>query len=131
MISIEKGSVVKFHTPISGENPEQLFVVLEVFDRETQTARIMALNTGLNFPPVNTVKTEDLIPVPLPTDDLMGQTVTIFDSEDQRVQGVVNAITRPEDSPGMTLTPAGVIVDLVVTVTTPQGDVLTGKLFVS
>jgi hypothetical protein len=85
----------------------------------------------LNFPPVNIVNTEDLIPVPLPTDDLMGQTVTIFDSEDQRVQGVVNAITRPEASPEMALKPAGVIVDLVVTVTTNEGDVKTGKLFVS
>lgn len=131
MKPIKEGTIVKFHTPLADENPDQLFVVLELFDREPQNAKIMALNTGLNFPPVNTVNTVDIIPVPVPTDDLMGQVVTIIDSENQRVQGVVNAITRPEDGPEMTLTTDGVIVDLVVTVTTKQGDVISGKLFVT
>jgi hypothetical protein len=131
MKPIKEGTIVKFHTPLADENPDQLFVVLELFDREPQNAKIMALNTGLNFPPVNTVNTEDLIPAPVPTDDLMGRIVTIIKPDNLRVQGVVNAITRPGNSPEMTLTPEGVIVDLVVTVNTKQGEVITGKLFVS
>lgn len=31
---IEKGQFVKFHTPYEDEDPEQLYVVLEVFEDE-------------------------------------------------------------------------------------------------
>jgi hypothetical protein len=44
---IEKGQIVKFHTPLQEENPNQLFVVLEVTaDDERPRADIQALNTG-------------------------------------------------------------------------------------
>lgn len=53
MKPIEKGQIVKFHTPYEDEDPEQLYVVLEVFDDEDRSrAQIFPLNTGLSFPPV-------------------------------------------------------------------------------
>lgn len=53
MKPIEKGQIVKFHTPYEDEGPEQLYVVLEVFDDEDRSrAQIFPLNTGLSFPPV-------------------------------------------------------------------------------
>ena len=61
MKSILKGNIVKFHTPLPEENPNQLYVVLEVIaDDERPRADIQALNTGLSFPPINTVRLGDL-----------------------------------------------------------------------
>ena len=61
MKSISKGNIVKFHTPLPEENPNQLYVVLEVIaDDERPRADIQALNTGLSFPPINTVRLGDL-----------------------------------------------------------------------
>jgi hypothetical protein len=48
MKSIKKGNIVKFHTPLLNENPNQLYVVLEVIeDDERPRADIQALKTEL------------------------------------------------------------------------------------
>lgn len=61
MKPIEKGQIVKFHTPYEDEGPEQLYVVLEVFDDEDRSrAQIFPLNTGLSFPPIAVVYIRDL-----------------------------------------------------------------------
>lgn len=58
---IEKGQIVKFHTPYEDEDPEQLYVVLEIFeDEDKNRAQIMALQSGLSFVPINVVNVEDL-----------------------------------------------------------------------
>jgi len=47
----KNGQVAKFHTPLPDENPDQLYVVLEIKeDDERPRADIKALNTGLSFP---------------------------------------------------------------------------------
>lgn len=57
----KKGQVAKFHTPLPDENPNQLYVVLDIIkDIEKPRAEIEALNTGLPFPPINTVLLDDL-----------------------------------------------------------------------
>lgn len=55
------GQVAKFHTPLPDEDPNQLYVVTEIIgDVERPRAFIKALNTGLPFPPINTVLLNDL-----------------------------------------------------------------------
>ena len=74
----KEGQIAKFHSPLEGENPEQVYVVLELHeDVERPRAKIQALNTGLAFPPVNTVPLEDLEVVEINTSDLIGHFVTI------------------------------------------------------
>jgi hypothetical protein len=47
METIKEGKIVKFHTPLADENPNQLYVVLEVIeDNERSRAKIQALNLG-------------------------------------------------------------------------------------
>lgn len=59
---IEKGQIVKSRTPYEDEDPEQLYVVIEVFEDEDKTrAQIMALQTGLSFVPINSVYVKDLM----------------------------------------------------------------------
>ena len=66
------GQIVKFHTPLSDEDPNQLYVVLEIFeDEERSRADIKALNTGLPFPPVNKVKLSDLEVVKVMTNEFL------------------------------------------------------------
>ena len=61
----KEGQIVKFHTPLADEDPNQLYVVLEVKeDAERPRVDIMALNTGLGaFNPINTVNLNDLMVV--------------------------------------------------------------------
>lgn len=55
------GQVAKFHTPLPDEDPNQLYVITEIIgDVERPRAFIKALNTGLPFPPINTVLLYDL-----------------------------------------------------------------------
>lgn len=72
------GQVVKFQTPLPDENPDQLFVVLEIKDDvEKPRADIKALNTALSFPPIYTVLIDDLEVVEVDTSDIVGHIVTI------------------------------------------------------
>lgn len=61
MIPNKIGQVAKFHTPLPDEDPNQLYVVLEIIkDVEKPRAAIKAVNTGLSFPPINTVLLDDI-----------------------------------------------------------------------
>lgn len=56
-----RGQIVKFHTPFEDEDPDQLYVILEYIEDGKRTrAKIMALDTGLGFPPVSVVYVRDL-----------------------------------------------------------------------
>jgi hypothetical protein len=61
MKPIERAQIVKFHTPYEDEDPEQVYVVLEVFEDGDRTrAKIKALNTGLSFALISVVLAKDL-----------------------------------------------------------------------
>ena len=78
----KNGQVAKFHTPLPDENPDQLNVVLEIKeDDERLRANIKALNTGLSFPPINTVLLDDLEVVEVDTADLIGHQVAIHKAD--------------------------------------------------
>jgi transcription antitermination factor NusG len=90
MTPVKQGQIVKYHTPLADENPNQLYVVLEVIeDDERARADIQALNTGLSFPPINTVRLGDLEVVEVETNDLIGHKVTINKSDYSQVEGKV------------------------------------------
>ena len=61
---LKEGQIVKFHTPMEDEDPNQLYVVKEVKGNgEDARIDILALDTGLTFPPINTVLIGDLVVV--------------------------------------------------------------------
>lgn len=80
MKSIKRGQIVKFHTPYEDEDPEQLYVVLEVFEDDDRTrAKILALNTGLSFAPISVVYARDLEIDEINTKSLMNYLRTVTD----------------------------------------------------
>jgi len=53
--------IVRFHSPLQDEDPNQLYLIVEIFfDVEKPRALIKAHNTGLTYPPTTTVLVEDL-----------------------------------------------------------------------
>lgn len=61
MIPNKIGQVAKFHTPLSDEDPNQLYVIVNIADDvERPRADIKALNTNFAFPPINTVLLKDM-----------------------------------------------------------------------
>lgn len=72
---MERGSIVKFHTPFPDENPEQEYVLLFIYPEWTQEfkdgsyrtypakADIGALDTGFHFTPISSVLLSDLVEV--------------------------------------------------------------------
>jgi len=52
----KKGQIVKFHSPLADEDPNQLYTVQEVVDdSDKPRSSIEPLSTGLTFPSVITV----------------------------------------------------------------------------
>ncbi len=107
MKSIEKkisvptkvGQIVKFHTPYPDENPNQLYVLLEIFeydDNRKPKADIKPLNTGLSFPPINKVLLDDLEIAEVDTTDLIGFEASIKKEDHSIVSGKVIEVLNPK-----------------------------------
>jgi hypothetical protein len=87
------GQVVKFHTPFADEDPNQLYVILEIKgDDATTRVDIKALQIGHSFSSISTVMLSDLIVVELPTNELIGHNVTIIKSDNSRTRGMVTKV---------------------------------------
>ncbi len=128
----KKGQIAKFHTPLEGENPEQLYVVLEVIeDDERPRADIQALNTGLSFVPVNTVRLDELEVVEVSTQDLIGHVVTINKSDYSQVEGKVVNVSEQKVMLDLTKGVKGVETNVWLTVVDKQGKEHIGSLFVN
>jgi transcription antitermination factor NusG len=132
MKPIEKGQIVKFHTPLPEENPNQLYVVLEVIaDDERPRADIQALNTGLSFPPINTVRLGDLEVVEVDTNDLIGHKVTINKSDYSQVEGRVIKVSEQKIEVNLSNGVYGVETNVWLTVVDNDGIEHLGTLFVN
>lgn len=126
------GQVVKFHTPLPNENPDQLYVVLEIKgDDERPRADIQALNTGLSFPPINTVKLDDLVVVEVDTSDLIGHQVTINKADYSQAIGKVLKVSEQKIMLDLTKGVKGVETNVWLTIEDENGKEHTGTLFVS
>ena len=131
MKSISKGNIVKFHTPLPDENPNQLYVVLEVIeDDERPRADIQALNTGLSFPPISKVRLGDLEIVEVDTNDLIGHQVTINKSDYSQVEGRVIKVSEQKIEVNMSNGVHGVETNVWLTVVDNDGVEHLGTLFV-
>jgi hypothetical protein len=84
------GQVAKFNTPLPVENPNQLYVVLDIKeDVERPRADIKALNPVLSFPTINTVLLDELEVVKVDTSDIVGHEVTINKTDYSQETGKV------------------------------------------
>ena len=126
------GQVAKFHTPLPDENPNQLYVVLEIIeDDERPRADIKALNTGLSFPPINTVKLNDLEVVEVDTADLVGHNVTINKADYSQATGKVVKVSEQKIMLDLTKGVKGVETNVYLTIEDENGKEHTGTLFVN
>jgi len=126
------GQVAKFHTPLPDENPNQLYVVLEIIeDDERPRADIKALNTGLSFPPINTVKLDDLEVVEVDTADLVGHNVTINKADYSQTTGKVVKVSEQKIMLDLTKGVKGVETNVYLTIEDENGKEHTGTLFVN
>ena len=116
------GQVAKFHTPNSDEDPNQLYVVLEIKgDDDSARVDIKALNTGLSFPPISTVRISDLEVVKVGTSDLIGHTVIINKADYSQVSGKVIEVSEQEVMLDLTKGVKGVETNVWVTVQDENG----------
>jgi len=128
----KNGQVAKFHTPLPDENPDQLYVVLEIKeDDERPRADIKALNTGLSFPPVNTVLLDDLEVVEVDTADLVGHQVTINKADYSQATGKVIKVSEQKIMLDLTKGVKGVETNVWLTIVDESGKEHTGTLFVN
>ena len=126
------GQVAKFHTPLPDENPDQLYVVLEIIeDDERPRADIKALNTRLSFPPINTVKLDDLEVVEVDTADLVGHNVTINKADYSQATGKVVKVNEQKIMLDLTKGVKGVETNVYLTIEDENGKEHTGTLFVN
>lgn len=126
------GQVAKFHTPLPDENPDQLYVVLEIKeDDERPRADIKALNTGLSFPPINTVLLDDLEVVEVDTADLVGHQVTINKADYSQATGKVIKVSEQKIMLDLTKGVKGVETNVWLTIEDESGKEHTGTLFVN
>ena len=131
MIPNKPGQVTKFHTPLPDEDPDQLYVVIEIKeDVERPNAYIRALNTGLSFPPINEVLLDDLEVVDVSTADLIGHEVTIIKSDNTQVVGKVVKVTEQKITPDLKIEDNGVATNVWLTIQDEDGKEHTGILFV-
>ena len=128
----KNGQVAKFHTPLPDENPNQLYVVLEIKeDVERPRADIKALNTGLSFPPINTVLLDDLEVVEVDTSDLVGHEVTINKADYSQATGKVVKVSEQKIILDLTKGVKGVETNVWLTIQDKNGSEHTGTLFVN
>lgn len=126
------GQVAKFHTSLPDENPNQLYVVLEIKeDVERPRADIKALNTGLSFPPINTVLLDDLEVVEVDTSDLVGHEVTINKADYSQATGKVVKVSEQKIMLDLTKGVKGVETNVWLTIQDENGTEHTGTLFVN
>lgn len=131
MEAVKEGKIVKFHSPLADENPDQLYVVLEVIeDDERSRVKIQALNTGLPFPPVNTVKLADLETVKIDPNELIGHKVTIIKSDNSKAEGRVTKVSEQKIDLDLSVAEKGVETNVWLTVVDYDGAEHLGMLFV-
>src|ERR1035437_7001734 len=132
MKRIKVGQVAKFHTPLEDEDPNQLYVVLEIKgDDDSARVDIKALNTGLSFPLINRVKLDDLEVVKVDTSDLIGHTVIINKADYSQVSGKVIEVSEQQIMLDLSKGVKGVETNVCVTVQDENGKKHKGTLFVN
>lgn len=132
MKATKEGQIVKFQNPKSDENPEQVYVILEIKNNaEISMADVQALNTGLLIVPINTVLLDDLEVVEVNTNDLIGLIVKIKKTNSTIILGKVISVDQPQINLDLSNTIDGVDTNVYLTVIDRDGIKHTGALFVN
>ncbi|MDD3686669.1 MAG: hypothetical protein PHE56_07875 [Bacteroidales bacterium] len=132
MAKLKAGQVVKFHSPLPNENPNQIYVVLEAhYDVDKPRAHIRALIWGQTFLPINVVLCEDLISAQIKTGDIMGRNVTVVDNCSSLIFGKVIGIYSKEIKPKFIKTEKGILTNLSLKIMDNLGMEHHGKLIVT
>ena len=132
MMPYKIGQVAKFHTTLPGEDPSQLYVVLQIIeDVERPRADIRALGLGNSFIPINTVLLTDLEIVETDTSDLVGKNVTINKADYSQVTGKVAKVSKQNIKLDLTKGVKGVETNVRLTILDKNGKEHTGTLFVN
>lgn len=132
MIPNKTGQVAKFHTPLPDENPNQIYVVLEIIEDDIRPrADIQALNTGLPFPPINTVSLKDLEVVEVESSDMIGHRVTINKSDYSQATGKVISVQDQKIFLNLTKGITGIETNVWLTIQDENGIEHTGTLFIN
>jgi len=126
------GQIAKFHTPLPGENPDQLYVVLEIKDDvERPRVDIKALNTGFSWPLISTVLLGDLEVVEVDTTDLLGHKATINKADYSQATGKVVKVSEQKVMLDLTKGVKGVETNVWLTIVDASGQEHNGTLFVN
>ena len=89
------------------------------------------MNTGLSFPPINTVRLGDLEVVEVDTNDLIGHKVTINKSDYSQVEGRVIKVSEQKVEVNLSNGVHGVETNVWLTVVDNDGIEHLGTLFVN
>jgi hypothetical protein len=126
------GQVTKFHTPLPDENPNQLYVVLEINEGIERTrAYIKALETDHTFPLINTVLLDDLEVVEVETCDLITQKVIIRKADCSLISGIVKEVIEEKIMLDLTKKDKGIDTNVWLIVRDENGYEHEGNLFVN
>ncbi len=126
------GQIAKFHTPLPDEDPDQLYLVVEIhLDVENRRANIKALNTGLPFASIDTVLLCDLERVTVDTSDLLGNVVTITKTSHLMATGIVIQVSEQRILLDLNKGENGVETNAWLTIQDETGKVHSGTLFVN
>lgn len=126
------GQVVRFHTPLPDEDPQQLYVALEIIeDDERPRALIKALPADRFLPLINSVSLNDLEVVKVDTTDLIGHNITMKDADNSQASGKVIKTGHPKLMLELEKGDKGVDTNVWLTIEDKNGVEHTGTLFVN
>lgn len=126
------GQLTKFHTPLPDENPNQLYIVLEIIeDVERPRADIKALNNALSIAPINTALLDDLVVVEVDTADLIEYRVTINKSDYSQSTGKILKVSEQKIMLDLAKGVKGVETNVWITILDENGKEYSGTLFVN
>jgi len=126
------GQIAKYHAPLPDENPNQLFVVLEIFlDVERPRAIIKEINTGLLFTLTKTRFVEELEVVKVKTTDLIGHKATIRKNDYSQITGNVIRVNQENIMLDLNKVDKGVETNVWLTIQDKIGIEHSGTLFVN
>lgn len=124
--------MVRFHSPYIDEDPNQLYVTLEVVDYDDYiVVDIIPLNLDnrLFFRPINTVKYEDLEVVAIGTEDLIGYYVSVTKPDGSQSFGKIISVQELKIFADLDITSEGVETNIWATILDIRGKEHSGYVF--
>lgn len=123
------GQVVKYHTPFPDENPNQLYVMLELYeDVEVPRGYMKPLNFPFHLE--TRVVLDDVEVVKVNASELIGRRLIVRKSDASKVQGVVMNVDEPYLFLDLKKGEEGAETNVLMTVKDDNGQFHDGTLFV-